>query len=62
MNKPAHSKINYTATLQASVNVGIYFMASYGLVPQEAVVDVLIVGNTVSALLIATFRTWFTGS
>lgn len=60
MNKPAKSKINYTAAFQAAVNVGVYFLANNGIIPQDAVVDALVIGNTFSAMLIATFRTWFT--
>jgi len=60
MNKATVSKINYAASFQALVNVGVYWLAQRGIIPQDAVVDVLVIGNTFSATLIGVFRTWFT--
>lgn len=60
INSAHQSKINYAAAFQALVNVGVYGLVKWGFIPQEAVLDALVVGNTVSAAVIGTFRTWFT--
>ena len=60
INGAVASKINWTAGLQALANVAVYVLVQWGYIPQTAVLDSLVVANTVSALLIGTFRTWFT--
>ena len=60
INPPIKSKINWTATIQSSVNVGSWWLYQQGYLPQEAMVDVLVVANTISAGVIYVFRTWFT--
>jgi len=60
INRPFVSKINWTVFIQSMTNVAVYFLADQGVIPQEAVVDVLVAANIVSGGLIAVFRTWFT--
>ena len=60
INPVGQSKIAYTASIQSTVNVAIYMAISRGIIPQEAAVDALVVGNTVSGVLIYVFRRWFT--
>lgn len=62
MNRPTQSKINATAGIGSAVNVGVYILAQRDLIPQDAVVDALVVANVVSQGLIVVFRTWFTGT
>lgn len=62
INPPVKSKINGAATMQSCVNVGAWLLYQNGYIPQEAMIDVLVIANTISAGIIATFRTWFTGS
>tara|TARA_R110000772_G_scaffold45492_5_gene104243 strand:- start:4143 stop:4337 length:195 start_codon:yes stop_codon:yes gene_type:complete len=60
INSPARSKINMAAGIQSLSNMGVYGLVHWGYIPQEAVMDALIVGNVASAAMIGTFRTWFT--
>jgi len=55
MNPPLKSKINYLALIIALVNM----VALAGYIPQEYVVHILSVVNTVGPGLIMIFRTWF---
>jgi hypothetical protein len=59
-NHPAKSKINANAAITSATNVGIYFMANQGIIPQDAVIDALVIGNVASQALQSVFRTWFT--
>ena len=48
------------AGIQSLSNMGVYGLVHWGYIPQESVMDALIVGNVASAAMIGTFRTWFT--
>tara|TARA_R110000782_G_scaffold106459_5_gene194716 strand:- start:10175 stop:10369 length:195 start_codon:yes stop_codon:yes gene_type:complete len=60
INSPANSKINANAAFTSITNVGIYVLANQGLIPQDAVIDALVIGNVISQALQSVFRTWFT--
>lgn len=60
MNPASKSKINYAAGVQALVNIAVYVLIKFDVIPKAAIADALVVANTLSAALIATFRTWFT--
>lgn len=57
MNHPAASKINYTALVMALFGVAV----AYDLIPEEAEEALTQVVLIAGPVLIATFRTWFTG-
>jgi hypothetical protein len=59
-NHPARSKINANAAITSTTNVGIYYLYHHGLIPQEAVIDSLVLGNLAAQGLQSVFRTWFT--
>lgn len=60
INPPTASKINLTAFITALLNILVYVAVHRDWIPQDAVVDVLVMGNMLAAALVGVFRTWFT--
>lgn len=56
INTAARSKINWLALMIAAVNI----TAALGYIPQEYIVHVLTLVNTLGPALIMVARTWFT--
>jgi len=57
MNSPALSKINWTALIMAAIGASV----ALGLVPKELEKPLTDMTLIIGPMLIATFRTWFTG-
>lgn len=57
MNTPIKSKINWTSLVMALVGVA----AAVGFIPPEMEQPILEVTLIAGPVLVATFRTWFTG-
>ena len=57
MNSPAKSKINYTSLIMALIGLAIAF----DLVPEDAREPLTEATLILGPMLVATFRTWFTG-
>ena len=56
INRPATSKINWTALVMALVGIAVAF----DLIPPEAEEPIVTATMIAGPALIATFRTWFT--